>query len=123
MNTVKKLDLHNVIIKSDKKSRNEIQSVVVNYLVDKLDCSENDLYQQIIRSTLQSSFFNKYFEKWQTSSRKDVRFRKDNIDWLNGEIKLNFENQASTLGKFENFYNYLLQSNCVIYLIKIESVY
>lgn len=92
MNRIKRSELHNIMYNSKERLRSAKQSELLNFLVQKFNCLNNILQIENIKLTLKLNFFNRYFQKWENSNRKNNHFIQTNFNWLNEEIIFDFEN-------------------------------
>lgn len=89
---MKRSELHNIMQKSKERLRSAKQSEVLNFMVQRFNCLNNILQTENIKLTLKLNFFNRYFQKWEKSNRKNNHFIQANLNWLNETIIFDFEN-------------------------------
>ena len=91
MISIKRLDLHNRYLCIETSSKEDKQRNILTFLVDKLNCMNDELAINQLSSILNVKFYKNYYERWNSSVRNNNHFITKNARWLNEEISFEID--------------------------------
>ena len=96
---ITRLELHNLLIDCNTKFKKNKELNLIKILAQRFNVSNSPIEIKNITKIVREQFFNRYFQKWNDSHRKNERFLSKCKIWLQHNITFDIKEISSTSSK------------------------